>query len=367
MSNKLEKLFTEFKSKKLSLPNRIVMAPMTRYFSPDGVPGQNVADYYRRRVEGGTSLIITEGTTINDPVATPHPNVPHFHGEKALAGWKNVVDAVHKAGGKIMPQIWHVGMARRASDATHKDLQNASPSGILHNEKKIAEPLTEEEVENLIKAYAESAKSAKDIGFDGVEVHGAHGYLIDQFFWGQMNKREDDFGGDQVTRTTFAARIVAAIRDAVGEEFPIVFRFSQWKQQDYEAKLAKTSEELGAFLKPLVDAGVDIFHCSTRRYWEPEFEGSSLNLAGWTQKLTGLPAITVGSVGLNNDMMSAFKGEGSGVRPLEDLGERLDADEFELVAVGRALIQDADWPNKVRAGRMDELEDYSPKSLTELV
>ncbi|WP_415236270.1 NADH:flavin oxidoreductase [Sneathiella sp.] len=367
MPRKLDKLFSPFSSPKLSLPNRLVMAPMTRFFSPDGVPGQNVADYYRRRVEGGTGLIITEGTVVNDPVASPHPNVPHFYGEKALAGWENVVKAVHGAGGKIMPQIWHVGMARRANEAPNPELPNASPSGILHNEKKIAEPLTEDEIGFLVKAYADAATAAKNIGFDGVEIHGAHGYLIDQFFWEQMNRREDGYGGDQVKRTSFAARIVAAIRAATGEDYPIVFRFSQWKQQDYSARLAESPEELAAFLKPLVEAGVDIFHCSTRRYWEPEFEGSPLNLAGWTKKLTGLPTITVGSVGLSKDMMSSFKGEDSGTRSIEDLGDRLETDEFDLVAVGRALIQDPEWPKKVREGRMDELEDYSAKSLAELV
>ncbi len=367
MSNKLDKLFTSYTSPKLNLANRLVMAPMTRYFSPGGVPGQNVADYYRRRVEGGTNLIITEGTVVNDPVASPHPNVPHLYGEKALAGWANVVKAVHEAGGKIMPQIWHVGMARRANEAPNPELPNAGPSGILHNAKKIAEPLTEEEIDTLVTSYAQSAKAAQDIGFDGVEIHGAHGYLVDQFFWEQMNRREDQYGGDQVQRTSFAARIVAAIREATGEDYPIVFRFSQWKQQDYDAKLARTPEELAAFLKPLVDAGVDIFHCSTRRYWEPEFEGSGLNLAGWTKKLTGLPTITVGSVGLSRDMMSSFKGEDSGTRSIDDLGDRLEAEEFDLVAVGRALIQDADWPTKIREGRTDELEDYSPKKLAELV
>ncbi len=367
MAHSLDILFTPFSSKKLDLANRIVMAPMTRFFSPDGVPGQNVADYYRRRVEGGTSLIITEGTVISDPVASPHPNVPHLYGEKALAGWANVVKAVHEAGGKIMPQIWHVGMARRANEAPNPELPNAGPSGVLHNRKKIAEPLTEQEIDDLVTAYADSARAAKEIGFDGVEVHGAHGYLVDQFFWEQMNLREDAYGGDMVKRTGFAARIVAAIREATGEDYPIVFRFSQWKQQDYDAKLAHTPEELADFLKPLAEAGVDIFHCSTRRYWEPEFEGSDLNLAGWTKKITGLPTITVGSVGLSKDMMSSFKGEDSGTRNIDDLGEKLENEEFDLVAVGRALIQDADWPNKVREGRMDELQDYSPKKLAELV
>ncbi|MFI4941072.1 MAG: 12-oxophytodienoate reductase, partial [Burkholderiales bacterium] len=102
-------LFKPFLSNNLILPNRVVMAPMTRSFSPGGVPGADVAAYYRRRAENGVGLIITEGTLINHPAATNDPRVPRFHGADALAGWANVVAAVHAAGGKIMPQIWHIG------------------------------------------------------------------------------------------------------------------------------------------------------------------------------------------------------------------------------------------------------------------
>ena len=117
---------------------------------------------------------------------------------------------------------------------------------------------------------------------------------------------------------------------------------------------------------PLSEAGVDVFHCSQRRYWEPEFEGSELNLAGWTKKLTGKPTITVGSVGLNDDFFGAFKGQDSGTRAVDDLLERLDAGEFDLVAVGRALLQDPDWANKIKENRTDELQQYSGKALATL-
>ena len=110
-------------------------------------------------------------------------------------------------------------------------------------------------------------------------------------------------------RTRFAADVVRAVRDAVGAEFPILLRFSQWKQQDFAAKLAQNPAELERFLQPLVTAGVDMFHCSTRRFWEPEFPetGSDLNLAGWTKKLSGKPTITVGSVSLNEDFITSYR------------------------------------------------------------
>ena len=139
----------------------------------------------------------------------------------------------------------------------------------------------------------------------------------------------------------------------------MVLRWSQWKLQDFEAKLVRTPEELERFLRPLVDAGVDAFHCSTRRFWEPEFAGSDLNLAGWTKKLTGKPVITVGSVTLNEDVMTSFARPGkAGVTSIDSLLERLDRDEFDLVAIGRSLIVNPAWPGIVRRGALSELQPF---------
>jgi 2,4-dienoyl-CoA reductase-like NADH-dependent reductase (Old Yellow Enzyme family) len=366
MSKNTDALFRPFSCKQLKLENRIVMAPMTREFSPHGVPNEEVAGYYRRRAEGGTGLIVTEGTTVNDPVATMSDKIPQIHGEQALAGWANVVEQVHGAGGKIMPQLWHTGMARNPQKAPFPELPSAGPSGLVVPGKQVAEPMTVEHIQRVIDAFALAAADAKRIGFDGVEVHGAHGYLIDQFFWEGTNQRTDEWGGNMANRGRFAVEIIKAIRAATGPDFPLVLRYSQWKQQDYAAKLANDPAQLAEFLEPLADAGVDIFHCSTRRYWEPEFAGSDLNLAGWTKKLTGKPTITVGSVGLNGDFFSAFAGQGSPTRSIDDLLERLDRGEFDLVAVGRAVLQDPGWANKIHRGENDKLREYSGDSLATL-
>lgn len=359
-------LFSGFTCNSLELDNRIVMAPMTRQFSPNGIPTSDVAAYYKRRAQGGTGLIITEGTTVNDAVATMDANIPQFHGSEALAGWKKVVEEVHTAGGKIMPQLWHVGMARVAEKAPFPELPSAGPSGLFKPGKQGAEPMTQRHIESVIAAFAQAAADAKAMGMDGIEIHGAHGYLIDQFFWEGTNQRTDSWGGSMENRSRFAVEIIKAIRSATSPDFPIVLRYSQWKQQDYTAKLAVTPQELEAFLQPLSDAGVDIFHCSQRRYWESEFEGSDLNLAGWTKKITGKPTITVGSVGLNDDFFGAFKGQNSETRSIDDLLERLNEGEFDLVAVGRALLQDAEWVNKIKDERLDELQTYSASSLASL-
>jgi len=361
-------LFQPFTVKSLSLANRLVMAPMTRSKSPDSVPGPDVAAYYRRRAEGGVGLIVTEGTTIDRPAATNDANVPNFHTAESLAGWRRVVEEVHAAGGKIAPQLWHQGMMRKPGTGPNPEAPSDGPSGLAASGKQVGEPMSEADIADTIDAFARAAVVAKEIGFDAIEIHGAHGYLIDQFFWEGANKRGDTWGGDYIQRTRFAAEIVKAIRAGVGADYPIILRFSQWKQQDFTARLAQTPGELARFLEPLAAAGSDVFHCSTRRFWEPEFEGSTLNLAGWTKKLTGRPTITVGSVGLKGaDFVQTFQSrENSEVGELGELEARLERGEFDLVAVGRALLADAQWAAKVRDGRFAELAPFSASSLATL-
>jgi 2,4-dienoyl-CoA reductase-like NADH-dependent reductase (Old Yellow Enzyme family) len=365
-SHSVESLFRPISIGKLNLPNRIVMAPMTRSFSPGGVPGSDVAAYYRRRAENGVGLIVTEGTLINHPAATGDPNIPNFHGEKALQGWARVVSEVHEAGGRIVPQLWHVGITRRNGSQPHPEALTIGPSGLQLNGEKLTEPMTRGEIDYIVEAFAQAAADAKRIGFDGIELHGAHGYLIDQFFWDKTNHRTDEYGGDMIKRTRFAVEIVKACRRAVGPDFPIILRLSQWKSTEYTAKLATTPELLEQFLAPLVDAGVDIFHCSTRRFWEPEFEGSNLNFAGWVKKLTGKPTITVGSVGLDAEFTGAFRGVGAKTADINDLLVRLEQEEFDLVAIGRALLMDPEWAIKIRDGRTDELIPFNVEALKKL-
>ncbi|MBW0274176.1 12-oxophytodienoate reductase [Nocardia sp. MH4] len=351
----------------LTVPNRIVMAPMTRMFSPGGVPGADVRSYYARRAAAGVGLIVTEGTYVGHDSAGQSDRVPRFHGAEQLAGWARVAEDVHAAGGTIVPQLWHIGMVRNQGEQPYPDAPAMGPSGIgADGTEGAGKAMTQADLDDVIAAFAEAAAAAERIGFDGVELHGAHGYLLDQFLWAQTNRRDDGYGGDPVARTRFAAEIVAAVRAVVSPEFPVIFRFSQWKQQDYRARLAETPQELEAILTPLAAAGVDAFHASTRRYWLPEFDDSDLNLAGWTKKLTGKPTITVGSVGLDGDFLRAFTGEGAELGTIDNLLDRMERDEFDMVAVGRALLQDPEWAAKVLAGRIDELKPYDAAAMKTL-
>ncbi|MCL8015068.1 NADH:flavin oxidoreductase [Streptomyces sp. AS02] len=351
----------------LTVPNRIAMAPMTRMFSPGGVPGEDVASYYSRRAAAGVGLIVTEGTYVGHDSAGQSSRVPRFHGEEQLAGWAKVAQAVHAAGGTIVPQLWHIGMVREQGQPPFADAPAVGPSGLrIGATEPTGRAMTRQDLDDVIGAFAQAAADAERIGFDGVEIHGAHGYLVDQFLWEGTNRRTDAYGGDPVARTQFGAEIVAAVRERVSAEFPVIFRYSQWKQEAYDARLAETPEELEAILTPLAAAGVDAFHASTRRYWIPEFDGSDLNLAGWTKKLTGKPTITVGSVGLDGDFIRAFAGEGSAVKGIDDLLDALEREEYDMVAVGRALLQDPEWAAKVLSGRVDELAAYDAAALKTL-
>ncbi|UII25103.1 NADH:flavin oxidoreductase [Fulvivirga maritima] len=349
----LESLFEPFSYGGLSLKNRFVMAPMTRSKSPKGIPTGEVADYYARRAASDVGLILTEGTVIDRPSSKNHPDIPNFYGE-ALNGWEKVVQDVHANGGEIAPQIWHVG--------------NTTIPGItMPDPMEGPETMSVEDIEDSIKKFAESAAAAKRLGFDCLELHGAHGYLIDQFFWTGTNKRTDEYGGDTIVkRNKFALEVIKAVRAAVGKDMVIIMRLSQWKQQDYTVKLAQNPAEMEQWLQPMVEAGVDIFHCSQRRFWEPEFEGSDLNFAGWAKKITGQPTITVGSVGLSGDFLGSFAGQGAEKNNnLDELTRRYERGDFDLIAVGRAILQDFEWVKKMKEGKVEELREFTAESLAQ--
>ena len=364
-------LFKPFELGTLKLKNRIVMAPMTRNRATEGVPGQPNIDYYRRRAEGQVGLILSEGTVIDRPASRNEQHIPFFHGDAALAGWKGVIDAVHAAGGAMGPQIWHTA-STKGNSGWEPGHPVESPSGLLSPEEPRGQAMSEEDIADAVAAFASATADAKRLGFDTAELHGAHGYLIDQFFWPGTNTREDRFGGATIKeRSRFAAEVVAAVRAAVGPDFPLILRLSQWKQQDYKARLAHTPDEMADWLQPLVEAGVSILHCSQRRFWEPEFPevdgAEGLNFAGWAKKVTGAPTISVGSVGLSGDFLGAFGGQTSETVGLEQLVARMERGEFDLIAVGRALLRDPNWAAKIHQGRESELIGFEPSAFGELV
>lgn len=352
-------LFTPFSINSLALKNRIVMSPMTRGFSPGGIPGDDVAAYYRARARGGVGLVITEAIAVARPAAAEVPGIPVLHDVRAQAGWKAVVAGVHTAGGRIAAQLHHAGALRDPAKMGAPTVPNDEP-----------DTMSDADIAETITAFANAAATAKALGFDAVEVHGANGNLIDQFLWKGRNTRTDRWGGDLQARTQFAVDVLGEIRTKVGPDYPVLFRISQFKQHAYDARIADTPKEFARILEALSEAGANAFHASQRRFWEPAFDGSPLNLAGWAKHLSGMPSITVGSVGLNGpDITDLLTGKGANAGPagLEELRARVDRGEFDLVALGRALLTDPNWADKVREARLQDLRGFDLASLGRLI
>ena len=296
-------IFENYKLKNITLRNRIVMAPMTRNQSPGGIPTQEVIAYYSRRAKAEVGLIITEGIEVSHKASSAYPNVPRLDSNEAKDAWKMVVEGIKSNNGAVIAQLWHCGGFRKLGMQPNPEVPGYTASGLVKPGKKVAHEMTLKDIKETIDAYASDAKICEEIGFDGVEIHGAHGYLIDNFFWSGTNIREDEYGGSIDNRSQFVSDIIKSVRENVGENFIVGLRFSQWKQHDFEAKLASNPEELKTILTSPVESGLDYLHSSMRRFWESEFEGSEENLAYWTKKITKIPTIGVGSVGLDSDFI----------------------------------------------------------------
>jgi 2,4-dienoyl-CoA reductase-like NADH-dependent reductase (Old Yellow Enzyme family) len=363
----LSPLFMPFSIKGLKLPNRFVMPGMQRQWCDNGVPQPRLAEYYRQRVEGGVGLIITESCAVDHPSSTQTPMFCRII-PATMSAWERCFSAVNRAGGRMFLQLWHEGAIRKeGGDGEYSQFPTLSPSGLVHADKPNGRPATTEDLDAIRDAFVRGALAARELGAAGVEVHSCHGYLLDQFLWAETNRRTDGYGGDDIrARVRFPAEIVAAIREALGREFPISFRFSQWKEVNYQARIAPTPEDLRTMLSILRAAGVDVFHASARYFWIPEWPDSDLGVAGWTKSMTDAPVIAVGSVGLDTDVMDNFFGKeakSTGEAGLQELLRRFNNGEFDLISVGRSLIGDAQWVNKVRDGRVSEIRMFTKRDL----
>ncbi|MBO0833970.1 MAG: hypothetical protein J2P28_00450, partial [Actinobacteria bacterium] len=348
--------------RQMHLKSRFVMPGMQRMWCVDGAPDHRLREYYRRRILGGAALVISESCAINHPSATKDPTFAQISPATRQA-WREVVESVHDAGGCIFLQLWHQGAVNYGGDADRNpDFVALSPSGFSHPGEAFGRAATVSELQAIKDAFVQGAVDAQQVGADGVELHSCHGFLLDQFLWPSTNLRTDQYGGPTVAdRATFPAEVVAAVRQAVGTDFVISMRISQWKESDYDAKIVETPDELGQLVPILRSAGVDIFHVSTRRFWTPEWEGSDLGLAGWVKSFTDAPVIAVGSIGLDIDVMATLTGQEArptGSSRIDELLRRFERGDFDLVSVGRSQIGDPDWIAKMRSGRIPEIRPF---------
>jgi len=333
------KLFEPLSVGAMEIPNRIVMPAMgTNMANSDGTVSDRTRNYYVERAKGGVGLIIVEATCV-DPGGKAMPNQLCIDRDEVIPGLKSLVNAVHRYGTKIAIQLHHAG---RQTDSATVGAQPVAPSAIPGVLKVVPRELTTGEIKRLVEAYAEGARRAKEAGADAVEIHGAHGYLVDQFLSPYSNRRNDEYGGDLERRMRFALEIVELCRTKAGEKFPLLFRISA----DEFIPGGLTLKETRIIARRLEESGVDCIHVSCGAY-ESMFRfmppastppGSMVYLAREIKKMVRVPVIAVGRINT------------------PELAEKiLKKNDADMVSIGRPLIADPEFARKAKEGRPEDI------------
>ena len=336
MNDKKNILFSEYDMDGLSLRNRVVMAPMTRNFSPNGVPKDYAPTYYARRAKGGVGLIITEGVEVSHHAASGYPNCPNLESDDAKRMWEKVVNEVHKNNSSIFCQLWHVGGIRKPGMPPNPEVPGFTPSGYVRPGKKVAHEMSHEEIQELINIYSEDTKACEELGFDGVEIHGAHGYLIDQFFWDQINHRDDEYGGTIKNRSRFASEILQAAKSNTSENFKVGIRISQTKVNNFDYQWPGQNKDAEAIFSALKEIGPTYIHISTHKGLEEIWE-SGRNLADWAKTIWEGPTIACG--GLDDPIRAE---------------ELLTQGQADFIAIAKGALADPHWPKKIASGAIPD-------------
>lgn len=347
MDKTLEKTFSPLKIGKCEIPNRLVVSPMVANMNPeqDGVRGlasEQYIRYHEEKAKGGWGLIITEDYLVN-PNAGGYPHIAALYEEAQIASHKKLTDTIHQYDSKIFCQIYHAG--RQANHFVNGGVQPVSPSPIACAwNKEIPHQLTEEEIEQIVRDFGITAANVVKAGFDGLEIHAAHGYLIHQFLSPNSNKRIDDYGGSYENRTRFLREVMEEVRRSVGPDFPMQVRLSA--QEFCEG--GRTMFESRQIIRDIEKWGADALHLSSSMYGTRSSVGivpSFFQNHGWivqfaeeAKTLVKIPVITVGRI--SDPLM------------VEDI---LTSGKADAVAMGRASLCDPHWPEKAKKGDFNDI------------
>jgi len=343
MSAEFEHLFQPFHFRTFDVKNRIVMPPMAIYIPGcEGYVRQRLIDYYEARAKGGVGYIVVNATVVSEPSGSSHPNQTRITADKYIPGFKKLVDVIHSYDVKAALQLYHAGRQRYGIIA---GLPTLSPSGIPDPVRKDpTRAITVDEIHRLVEEYAQAARRSQEAGFDAVEIHCAHGYLLAGFLSPYQNKRTDAYGGDVWGRTRIVREILARTREVVGEEMLLQVRING---HDY-VNGGNTLEDAKEIARILVEAGAEVIHVSAGMAPSGQYTflpaavrpGHNVYLAQGIKEAVG-PDVPVIAVGAIHD---------------PELAESiLRSGGVDLVAVGRALFADPEWPNKASEGRLAEI------------
>jgi len=338
-SDRYPTLYTPGYIGEVSLKNRAIVAPMTRVSAgEDGVPTEQMAQYYARFAKGDFALVITEGTYPDESHSQGYGNQPGIANNTQKDAWVRVVDAVHEHHTPIFMQIMHAGaLAQRNRWKDH----TVAPSKIqplgekmsmYGDEGEYAMPaaLTESGIFEAVDAFVEAARRARDAGFDGVEIHGANGYLIDQFITDYSNQRTDDYGGGIGNRLRVPRMIMRSVKDAMGAGFPVGIRLSQTKVNNMQHRWAGGEDEAALIFRSLVEAGADFIHLTGAGAVDPAFSNDGPSLAELARQHGRVPVIG------NGELEDPARAEAL-----------LASGHAQFISIARGALSNPDWPQKI--------------------
>lgn len=323
--------------------NRVMVAPMTRISASEtGVPGKSMQDYYTRFARGGFGAVITEGIYIDEAWSQTYAFQPGIVNEEQLSGWKDIVASIHNAGARIIAQLIHAG-ALSQKNIYRTDTRGPSaikPKGkqleFYHGSGDYRTPvaLTEEQIQDIITSFADSAEQAvSKAGFDGVEIHAANGYLLDQFLTDYTNHRTDKWGGPLENRLAITLEVIRAVRRKIGTENLLGVRISQGKVNDFHHKWKEGESGARTIFGLLADAGVDYIHITEYKSWLPAFENGQKSLVEIARE-SAPDTVIIANGGLDDGA----------------LAEKLLGMGADFVSIGKAALANPDWPERVSAG-----------------
>jgi 2,4-dienoyl-CoA reductase-like NADH-dependent reductase (Old Yellow Enzyme family) len=340
MSSKSVNLFSNQKIGNKNLKNRLAVSPMTRVSANyDGTAGILMKDYYQSFAQGGFGLIISEGIYTDKLYSQGYKYQPGLTDDAQVKSWKSITDEVHKSDSVIIAQLMHAGaLAQYNKYSEH----SAAPSAVKplgkqmtffygEGEYSIPKAMNKADIDNAIAGFVSAAKLAKRAGFDGVEIHGANGYLLDQFITVYTNERTDEYGGELANRLRIYKEIITSVRKAVGQDFIIGIRFSQSKVNDFDYKWPGKDVDAQYTFQSASKCGVDYIHTTEHRAKEPAFEGG-LSLTQLAKKHAAITVIANG--GINNE---------------NDANLLIDSNQTDLIALGKTALANQNWPDIVKS------------------
>ena len=295
-------LFSPFQLKNFKLKNRIGVAPMTRMSSPGGgIPRQDVLDFLVRRAKNGSAIIYTEAIVTDYESAQGYPGQARLLTQRQIDAWKPVVQEIQKEGAIVIMQMFHCG--RMAWPKVNPANRVIAPSSITPKQDNpltgssytVPDEMSLFDIDHVIAGFVETAKGAVEAGFDGIEVHCAHGYLISQFLSTYANQRTDSYGGSVQNRYRFAHRIIQAVRGVVPDDRLLTVRISNWGVADMEVSLFGTKEEYQEIIRLFSKEPIDAISVSTYEYNQKAF-GTDKNMSQLTRETTELPIMLCGSI-----------------------------------------------------------------------